>query len=106
MAMAAGGAPRSVDRASGPTPHGRVSGRLFLVAGVAHDLGRQEAGAHLLLDLARHFLVLLEVGAHVVLALADAVALVGVPRAGLLDDVVSTRELDDLALAGDARAVH
>src|SRR4051812_10886855 len=88
------------------TPARGLSGRLFLVAATADHFGGQQAGTHLVFDLARDFLVLLQVGAHVVLALADAVALVGVPRARLLDDVVGARDVDDLTLPRDAQAVH
>jgi hypothetical protein len=42
----------------------------------------------------------------IVLALADALALVAVPGAGLVDEVVGHAELDDLALARDALAVQ
>jgi hypothetical protein len=50
--------------------------------------------------------VLAQVLARVVLALADLVAVVRVPRAGLLDDPVVDAELDDLAFARDALAVQ
>src|SRR5215212_2877809 len=79
---------------------------LFLAATVTRLLGRQELGADLLFDLAGDFLVLLEVRAGVVLALADAAALVGIPGTRLLDDALGTRHVDDLAFAGDALAVH
>src|SRR5690606_22244990 len=42
----------------------------------------------------------------VFLALADALALVAVPGAGLVDDALGSPEVDDLALAGNARAIH
>src|SRR5580700_11614584 len=66
----------------------------------------QKLQAYLLLDLAGDGLVLLQEVAHVVLALPDALALVAVPGAGLLDDPLGAAELDDLALAGNANAVH
>src|SRR5690348_10878855 len=69
-------------------------------------LRRHELGAHLILDLAGDLLVLLQEVPDVVLALADALALVAVPGAGLLDDAVGAREIDDLAFAGDALPVH
>ena len=50
--------------------------------------------------------VLAQIFARVVLALADLVAAVRVPGAGLLDDVVRDAQLDDLALARDALAVQ
>src|SRR6202008_1189710 len=50
--------------------------------------------------------VTLQVRARIVLALPDAVALVGIPGAGLLDDALGGAELDDLPLAGDPLAVH
>src|SRR5207237_3658400 len=83
-------------------PSGRVGG---LVA-VALLSRRQEPRAHLLLDLARHLPVRLQVGARIVLALADAAALVGIPGAGFLDDPERAPELDDLAFARDALPVH
>src|SRR4029079_2716343 len=62
--------------------------------------------ADLGLDLCRDVLVLAQPFARVVLALAYLVAVVGVPRAGLLDDVVRDAELDDLAFARNALAVQ
>src|SRR5579885_3689439 len=75
-------------------------------ATVALLLAGQESGADLLLDLTRRLAVALQVGARVVLALPDAIALVRVPRAGLLDDALRGAELDDLPFAGDPLAVH
>src|SRR5215469_1423941 len=75
-------------------------------ATVALLLAGQEPRADLFLDLARHLAIALQVVARIVLALADAIALVGIPRAGLLDDALRGAELDDLALAGDPLAVH
>ena len=61
-----------------------------------------DGAADLGLDLGRDILMLAQPFAGVVLALADLVAVIRVPRARLLDDVVDDAELDDLALAGDA----
>src|SRR5258708_6991348 len=58
-----------------------------------HHLRRQQLGADLVLDLAGHFLITLQEGTDVVLALPNAVALVGVPRTGLVDDAVGAGEL-------------
>ena len=49
--------------------------------------------------------VLLEQLAHRLLALAQAVFVVGVPGAGLVDDLIQDPELDDVALLGKALAV-
>src|SRR5207247_10758407 len=68
--------------------------------------GRDEARPHRLLDLARPRLARQPVRARVVLALADAAALVGVPGARLFDDPERAAELDDLAFARDALPVH
>src|SRR5690606_10875078 len=48
----------------------------------------------------------LEEVAHVLAALADALAVVGEPAARLLDDAGLDAEVDDLAQLGDALAVH
>src|SRR5690606_28753716 len=50
--------------------------------------------------------VLDEVAARVLLALAELVAVVGVPRAGLAHDLVLDAEVEQAALAGDAHAVE
>src|SRR5512139_4330450 len=65
-----------------------------------------DGGAHLGLDFVRDLRMLLEVFARVVLALADLLAVVGVPGAGLVNQLVGDAELDDLALARDALAVE
>ena len=62
--------------------------------------------AHLVLDLARELGVLAQELARVVLALADLLAVVGVPGAGLVDDAGVDAQVDDLALAADALAVE
>src|SRR5690606_20871030 len=59
-----------------------------------------------LLDLVGDGRIFLQELARVVLALADLLALVGVPGAGLLDDAVLHAQLDDLALARDALVVE
>src|SRR5215213_1905597 len=58
------------------------------------------------LDLLRDVRVLREELAGVLLALPELIALVGVPGAGLADDVVLDTEVDEAALAGDADAVE
>src|SRR5688572_11940403 len=65
-----------------------------------------ENAADLGLDLTRDVGVLFQVLARVVLALADAVLAVGVPRARFLDDAVEDAQLDDLAFARNAFAVE
>src|SRR6185312_2966012 len=82
---------------------GRISG---FAATVALLLCGHEPRADLLLDLACHLSVALQIAARVVLALPYAIALVRVPGAGLLDDALRGAELDDFALAGDPLAVH
>src|SRR5690606_16119937 len=62
--------------------------------------------ADLVFDLARKRGALLEELAAVVLALPQAVAVVDVPGARLLEPAVLHAELEDLALARDALAVH
>jgi len=47
------GAARPGRSTPGPAPLGGRSGGLFLIAAGAHDLRRQQASAHLILDLAR-----------------------------------------------------
>src|SRR5690606_38981349 len=67
---------------------------------------RQELRADLRLDLGGDRGILDQELARVLLALADAVAVVAVPGTRLLDDVLAHAEIDDLALARDALAVQ
>src|ERR1700682_3049980 len=62
--------------------------------------------ANLLLDLLRHRRILAQELARVVLALADLLALVGVPGAGLFHDAVVDAHFDDLAFTRDALVVE
>ncbi len=62
--------------------------------------------AHLVLDLDRQVGVLAQELARVVLALADLLAVVGVPGAALLEHLGLDAHVDDLALAADALAVE
>src|SRR6185503_8163996 len=80
----------------------RLSGlrRLRHAARDAHGLADPR------LDLRGGIGVVPEELAGVVLALADLLALVGVPGAGFLDDAVQDTELDDLAFARDALVVE
>src|SRR5581483_8345799 len=48
----------------------------------------------------------LQESTDIVLTLPDAIALVRVPGAGLVNDALSAGELNDLAFAGNALAVH
>src|SRR4051812_24755410 len=66
----------------------------------------QQLRADLLFDFLRELRTLLEEFAGIVLALADALALVAVPGAGLLDDALGRAHVDDLALTRNALAVH
>src|SRR3712207_1560661 len=59
-----------------------------------------------LLDLVGQVRVVPEEGAGVLLALAELVALVGVPGAGLAHEAVLDAHVDEPALAGDALAVE
>src|SRR4029079_19350887 len=71
-----------------------------------HAAGDADGLADLHLDLPRSLGILLQAFARVVLALADLLAVIGVPRARLLDDAMEDAELDDLAFAGDALVVE
>src|SRR4029077_16558595 len=59
-----------------------------------------------LLDDARGLGMLLEELLHVLAALAEALATVGEPRAALLNHLVLDREIEQVAFARDAFAVH
>src|SRR5690348_11652677 len=83
-----------------------ASVRLGRDLGDRHAAGDAHRLADLLLDLLGDGGVVAQELARVVLPLADLLALVGVPGAGLLDDAVVHPELDDLALAGDALVVE
>src|SRR5687768_6582664 len=67
---------------------------------------RQQAGTERRLDLRGDLRMLDEVVARVVLALADALAFVRVPGAGLLDEAVHRTHVDEFALARNALAVE
>src|ERR1700727_1923243 len=74
------------------------------------NIGRSDAcDAQLLakfsIDAGEDFLVVLEEGANVFAALSDTLALVAVPSAALVDDVVQYREVEHVALARDAFAI-
>src|SRR6185312_1038116 len=69
----------------------RFLGRRGGLAGTAH----QQAGAQLGVDLVGDGGVVAQELAHVFLALADAIALVAVPGAGLVDQVLCHAQLDD-----------
>ena len=83
----------------------------FSLAGAASSsaAGQQRDAdrlAHLVLDLDREVGVLAQELARVVLALADLLAVVGVPGAALLEHLGLDAHVDDLALAADALAVE
>src|SRR5690349_1918722 len=67
---------------------------------------RQQAGTNLGFDVAGDFGMLFQEHAGIFLALTDAFALVAVPGAGLLDDVLRAAHIDDLAFARNALPVH
>src|SRR5688500_13429054 len=82
-----------------------------VVSANALELGPRRLHGHELradlgLDFLRELRTRLQEFARIVLALADALALVAVPRARLLDDALRGTQVDDLAFAGDAEAVH
>src|SRR5690348_1768138 len=66
----------------------------------------QQAFAQLLVDLVGDGRIVAQELAHVLLALADAVAVVAVPGAGLVDQVLRHAQFDDLAFARGALAVQ
>src|SRR2546427_3177585 len=92
-----------------PLPGGLGRPRSFCTRPVA-PLGRARAQPELLahpgLDLRRDLGVLAQEVARVLAPLADAVAAEGVPGAGLLDDALLGRDVDQLSLLGDAGAVQ
>src|SRR6478672_7227665 len=65
-----------------------------------------EDSAYFRLDLLGDLGMFLQILARVVLALADTLLTVGVPRAGFLYDAMEHAELDDLAFTRDAFAVQ
>src|SRR5512135_822360 len=74
---------------------------LFAVLDVARE---PHLGPDLGLELAGELLVLLEELLDVVPALAEALALVGVPRAGLVQDARLEPQVGQVAFSGDAFA--
>src|SRR5476651_2727924 len=74
--------------------------------GLGHAARDAHGLANLHLDLVGHGRILAQELPRVVLALADLLALVGVPGARLLDDAVVDPHLDDLAFAGDPLVVE
>src|SRR5690606_5641357 len=92
----------------GPRPTTGSSGLLGdrLAAFFAyHDHWRVQR-AQLAFDLCRRGGVFLQPGARVLLALADAVAVVAVPGTGLVHQLGVHAHVDDLALAADALAIQ
>ena len=61
-----------------------------------------ELVAQLAVDAGEDFLVLFQVGAHILAALPDALTLEAVPCATLVDDAVDDGEIERIALAGDS----
>ncbi len=86
----------------------RVLVFFVFLAAVHQRSGREDAGigAHLVLDRLGDLGVLAEVVLGVLAALADALAVVGVPGARLLDDAGLLAEVDQLAGLAHALAVH
>src|SRR6478736_2166651 len=81
-----------------------VGGRVF--GGRTARLADAELDLDLRLDVGCDVRVLEQEVAGVLLALTELLAVVGVPRAGLLDDAVLDAEVDETALARDADAVQ
>src|SRR5690606_35563668 len=113
----------SIRQAMASSPHGeeagkkgrpwprRSSGSSALGLGlvgflVTLGLGGLELLAQLGLEPLGHLRVLLEVVAGVLLALADALAAVAVPGAGLVDELGVHAHVDQLAFPADALAVQ
>src|SRR6186713_927771 len=69
-------------------------------------LHRHELGSDLGFDFLGELRTRLQEFTRVVLALANALALVAVPGARLLDDALRRTHVDDLAFARNAHAVH
>src|SRR3989338_8568993 len=67
---------------------------------------RQHRGAYLVLDFPRDFRILLQIGPRVVLALADTVAAIAVPRTRLLDDILLDADIYNLAFPRHALAIQ
>src|SRR3546814_7018015 len=85
---------------------GLVASGLAVVAALEHRRRHQASIlADLLFDLRGDLRVLLEEGLGVLAALADALAVVGEPGAGLVDDVGLHAEVQQLAGLGDALPV-
>src|SRR3546814_6626063 len=85
---------------------GLVASGLAVVAALEHRRRHQASIlADLLFDLRGDLRVLLEDGLGVLAALADALAVVGEPGAGLFDDVGLHAEVQQLAGLGDALSV-
>src|SRR3984885_2615671 len=102
---------RSLLRATGFVVATRLSASRFLERLFRGRGGRladrhQQALAQQLVDLVRHCRVVAQVLAHVLLALTDAVALVAVPGAGFVDQVLRHDQFDDLAFTRGALAVQ
>src|SRR5690606_25000722 len=79
------------------------SDRVVITLGLGH---RQHLFAQLGFQLQGDLGIFLEVGACVFLALADTLAAVAVPGAGLVEELGLHAQLDQLALAADALAVQ
>src|SRR5690606_40255351 len=88
-----GFAPR--ERAAARRRSGLQRGALRLFDGLGRTLLRQELRADLRLDLGRDLGVLDQKLAGVLLALADTLAAVAVPRARFLDDVLADADVDE-----------
>src|SRR5208283_3123660 len=80
---------------SGGLSRGRFGGRLV-----------HQFLAHLGFDLVRHRVIGAQQLAGVLASLPDALALVGIPGAELLDDILFGRNIDQLALLGNPRPVE
>src|SRR5690606_27779794 len=87
-------------------PKRRTLGSLGSLLRALRILGRQQLLADLALDLLGDLRMLRQEYARVLLALTDALAAVAVPRARFLHQALRHADVDDLARARNARAVH
>src|SRR6185437_1724318 len=85
--------------------HAGRSGDVRLIP-ITRLLRWQQLGTNLILNLPSQLLIVLEEDPHIVLTLPDAITLVRVPGAGLVDNPLRAGELNDLAFARDTLPVH
>src|SRR6202030_785350 len=109
MAQKVEGAPCGAPSGAVPMPMGTVSvfgGSGFIACN--REPGRQQPGTRTDrgLDCRRHILVRLQILLRAFAALAEALAVIGKPRARFLDDAGLSAEVQKLARFGNAVAIH